>query len=117
MAGPPGVFGVDEVDIIGLDRLDGSRSVSSKGFAGQTPGLELEIIRPSSSHEQRLANMEICTTCDVERKPVAAESLTNWYEMVFHKCPSCKSLLRVVERKPKGGKLRRLNESKKSNSK
>lgn len=44
--------------------------------------------------------MEKCTSCNVKRKPVAAESLTNRFEIVYHKCPYCKTTLRLVERKP-----------------
>jgi hypothetical protein len=36
---------------------------------------------------------------DVARKPVASEDAGHWYEIVIHKCPSCRSLLRLVERK------------------
>jgi hypothetical protein len=43
-AGPPGVFGLDELDITltGLS-YDGGTSVSCTGFAKQSPGLPLEL--------------------------------------------------------------------------
>ncbi len=44
VAGPPGVFGLDEVDIVVAGQSDGSSSVSCKGFATQAPGLELEVV-------------------------------------------------------------------------
>lgn len=41
--GPPGVFGLDEIDIVVSGRsLDGS-STSCTGFAKQSPGLKLEV--------------------------------------------------------------------------
>ncbi len=41
--GPPGVFGLDEVDIVVSGHsLDGS-SVRCTGFAKQTPGITLEV--------------------------------------------------------------------------
>ena len=55
------------------------------------------------------SNAETCTTCNIPRKPVAAEPLTNWYELVTHRCPSCKTVLRLVERRPKAGKAVHLN--------
>ncbi len=39
--GPPGVFGMDEVDIVVAGRSDGV-SASCTGFAKQSPGLKLE---------------------------------------------------------------------------
>ena len=60
--------------------------------------------------------MEKCTGCDIERKPVAAESLTNWYEVVLYRCPSCKTILRLVERKPNGGNAGHLNGNRKLKS-
>jgi hypothetical protein len=41
--GPPGVFGMDEVDIIVAGRSDGGASTSCSGFAKQAPGLRLEV--------------------------------------------------------------------------
>jgi hypothetical protein len=43
MPGPPGVFGMDEIDIIVAGRSDGGESVSCTGFAKQSPGLRLEV--------------------------------------------------------------------------
>lgn len=41
--GPPGVFGLDEIDIVVSGRsIDGS-STSCTGFAKQSPGLKLEV--------------------------------------------------------------------------
>lgn len=41
--GPPGVFGLDEIDIVVSGRsVDGS-SMSCTGFAKQSPGLKLEV--------------------------------------------------------------------------
>lgn len=40
--GPPGVFGLDELDIVLIGRSDGSTGVAS-GFAKQSPGLRLEV--------------------------------------------------------------------------
>lgn len=42
--GPPGVFGLDEVDIVVMGQSDDSPSMSCKGFAKQAPGLELEVV-------------------------------------------------------------------------
>lgn len=42
-SGPPGVFGLDEIDIVVSGRsVDGS-STSCTGFAKQAPGLRLEV--------------------------------------------------------------------------
>ena len=41
--GPPGVFGMDEIDIIVAGRSDGGESTSCTGFAKQSPGLRLEV--------------------------------------------------------------------------
>lgn len=57
---------------------------------------------------------ETCTACNVMRKAVDAEPLTNWYELVSYRCPSCKTVLRVVERRPKGGNAGRLNGNRKT---
>ena len=42
--GPPGVFGMDEIDIIVAGHSDGGGSASCTGFAKQSPGLRLEVI-------------------------------------------------------------------------
>jgi hypothetical protein len=41
--GPPGVFGMDAIDISVVGHSDGSPSVSCTGFAKQAPGLKLEV--------------------------------------------------------------------------
>jgi hypothetical protein len=41
--GPPGVFGMDEIDIIVTGNSDGDASTSCTGFAKQAPGLKLEV--------------------------------------------------------------------------
>jgi hypothetical protein len=41
--GPPGVFGMDEIDITLAGRCDGGVSTSCTGFARQSPGLKLEV--------------------------------------------------------------------------
>lgn len=41
--GPPGVFGVDEIDIIVAGCSDGGASASCTGFAKQAPGLKLDV--------------------------------------------------------------------------
>jgi hypothetical protein len=41
--GPPGVFGMDEIDIILAGYSDGRVSASCTGFAKQSPGLKLEV--------------------------------------------------------------------------
>jgi hypothetical protein len=41
--GPPGVFGMDEVDITVSGVSDGGESASCTGFAKQSPGLKLEV--------------------------------------------------------------------------
>jgi hypothetical protein len=41
--GPPGVFGMDELDIVVAGSSDGSGSASCTGFAKQSPGLSLEV--------------------------------------------------------------------------
>jgi T3SS negative regulator,GrlR len=42
--GPPGVFGMDEIDIIVSGNSDGSAGLSCTGFAKQSPGLTLEVV-------------------------------------------------------------------------
>ena len=41
--GPPGVFGMDEIDIVLAGQTDGTDPVSCTGFAKQAPGLKLEV--------------------------------------------------------------------------
>ena len=41
--GPPGVFGMDEIDIVVTGHSYDSASVSCTGFAKQAPGLKLEV--------------------------------------------------------------------------
>ena len=41
--GPPGVFGLDELDITLAGRSSGGVSASCTGFAKQSPGLKLEV--------------------------------------------------------------------------
>jgi len=42
--GPPGMFGLDEVDIVVTGLSDGSTSLSCTGFAKQAPALALEVV-------------------------------------------------------------------------
>lgn len=42
--GPPGVFGMDEIDIIVSGSAEGDGSITCTGFAKQSPGLQLEIV-------------------------------------------------------------------------
>lgn len=42
--GPPGVFGMDEIDIVVTGRSDGRASLSCTGFAKQSPGIKLEVV-------------------------------------------------------------------------
>ena len=42
--GPPGVFGLDEIDIVVTGRSDDGASASCTGFAKQAPGLRLEVM-------------------------------------------------------------------------
>ena len=41
--GPPGVFGMDELDIIVVGHSHDGVSASCAGFAKQSPGLKLEV--------------------------------------------------------------------------
>ncbi|WP_249209533.1 hypothetical protein [Bradyrhizobium manausense] len=41
--GPPGVFGLDEIDIVVSGRSADGSSMSCAGFAKQSPGLKLEV--------------------------------------------------------------------------
>jgi len=42
--GPPGVFGMDEIEIIMSGESDGDAGFSCTGFAKETPGLKLEVV-------------------------------------------------------------------------
>jgi hypothetical protein len=42
--GPPGVFGIDQVDIVISGHSDDGSSMACAGFAKQAPGLKLEVI-------------------------------------------------------------------------
>lgn len=42
-AGPPGVFGIDEVDIVVTGSSDGGPTLLCTGFAKQAPGLKLDV--------------------------------------------------------------------------
>ena len=42
--GPPGVFGMDVIDIVISGQSNGSTSVACTGFAKQSPGLKLEVM-------------------------------------------------------------------------
>ena len=44
VAGPPGVFGMDRVDIVVTGLSDGSATLTCTGFAKQAPGLKLEVV-------------------------------------------------------------------------
>ena len=41
--GPPGVFGMDHIDIVVAGNAGGGTSVSCTGFAKQSPGLKLDV--------------------------------------------------------------------------
>ena len=41
--GPPGVFGLDEIDIVVAGHSDDGVSASCTGFAKQSPGLKLDV--------------------------------------------------------------------------
>ena len=43
VAGPPGVFGLDEIDVVVSGRSVDGLSTSCTGFAKQAPGLKLEV--------------------------------------------------------------------------
>ena len=51
--GPPGVFGMDEIDIIVAGHSDGEGSATCTGFAKQSPGLRLEVILIRMRDERR----------------------------------------------------------------
>jgi hypothetical protein len=40
---------------------------------------------------------QICAACNTPRKAVSLELLNERYQIVLHECPSCKSVLRLVE--------------------
>ncbi len=42
--GPPGVFGMDEIDITVAGHFDGDMTALCTGFATQSPGLKLEVM-------------------------------------------------------------------------
>src|SRR5262249_21072084 len=42
--GPPGVFVMDEIDIVVAGQSDGAEGASCTGFAKQSPGLKLEVV-------------------------------------------------------------------------
>jgi hypothetical protein len=41
--GPPGVFGLDEIDIVATGTSDDGRSIVGTGFARQTPGIKMDV--------------------------------------------------------------------------
>jgi hypothetical protein len=41
--GPPGVFGIDEIEIIATGKVNDDGSLTCSGFAKQSPGLALQI--------------------------------------------------------------------------
>ena len=51
--GPPGVFGMDEIDIIVAGHSDDGGSASCTGFAKQSPGLRLEVTLTRMRDERR----------------------------------------------------------------
>ena len=51
--GPPGVFGMDEIDIVVAGRSEGGSSVSCTGFAKQSPGIKLEVMLIAENSEAR----------------------------------------------------------------
>src|ERR1700731_183204 len=51
--GPPGVFGMDDIDIIVTGHSDGAGGASCTGFAKQTPGLRLEVMLIRMRDERR----------------------------------------------------------------
>lgn len=42
--GPPGVFGIDKIDIVVTGPLNSDRTLSGTGFAKQAPGLKLSVV-------------------------------------------------------------------------
>lgn len=51
--GPPGVFGMDEIDITVAGRSDDGAMASCTGFAKQSPGLKLEVTLVRMRDDQR----------------------------------------------------------------
>ncbi|WP_439408446.1 hypothetical protein ACNJX9_08605 [Bradyrhizobium sp. DASA03076] len=53
--GPPGVFGLDEIDIVVSGRSVDDSSTLCTGFAKQAPGLrlEVELVRIAADHGER----------------------------------------------------------------
>jgi hypothetical protein len=51
LSGPPGVFGMDEVDILVTGHSDGGPTASCTGFAKQAPGMTLEVTLIRMSRE------------------------------------------------------------------
>lgn len=41
--GPPGVFGLDEIDIVATGHSKDGQTASCTGFAKQSPGLKIEV--------------------------------------------------------------------------
>jgi hypothetical protein len=41
--GPPGVFGLDEIDIVATGHSTDGQIISGTGFAKQTPGIKMEV--------------------------------------------------------------------------
>jgi hypothetical protein len=41
--GPPGVFGLDEIDILATAHSEDGQILSGTGFAKQTPGIRMEV--------------------------------------------------------------------------
>jgi hypothetical protein len=41
--GPPGVFGLDEIDIVATGQSTDGQIISGTGFAKQTPGIRMEV--------------------------------------------------------------------------
>jgi hypothetical protein len=42
-AGPPGVFGLDEIDIVATGTSKDGQTVAGTGFAKQAPGIKMEV--------------------------------------------------------------------------
>jgi hypothetical protein len=59
--GPPGVFGMDEIDIIVAGHSDDGVSASCTGFAKQSPGLRLEVTLIRMRDERRPQNSMVPT--------------------------------------------------------
>ena len=59
--GPPGVFGMDEIDIVVAGHSDDEVSASCTGFARQSPGLRLEVTLIRIRDEHRRQNSMVPT--------------------------------------------------------